>query len=64
MNELRNPFQINTKNYSSCLIDTEICGDIRFRLKYNEDIDLTLQVLERGIKTLGFNIFLSGKKGN
>jgi hypothetical protein len=62
MNELRNPFQINTKNYSSCLIDTEICGDIRFRLKYNEDIDLTLQVLERGIKTLGFNIFLSGKK--
>lgn len=61
-NDLRNPLQVNTKNYSSSLIDTEICGDIRFRLQYNEDIDFTFQVLERGIKTIGLNIFLSGKK--
>ena len=62
VNDLRNPLQINTKNYSSSLIDTEVCGDIRFRLQYNEDIDFTLQVLERGIKTIGLNIFLAGKK--
>lgn len=61
-NDLRNPLQINTKNYSSSLIDTEICGDIRFRLQYNEDIDFTFQVLEQGIKTIGLNIFLAGKK--
>ena len=61
-NDLRNPLQVNTKNYSSSLIDTEICGDIRFRLQYNEDIDFTFQVLERGIKTIGLNIFLAGKK--
>lgn len=62
VNDLRNPLQINTKNYSSSLIDTEICGDIRFRLQYNEDIDFTFQVLERGIKTIGLNVFLAGKK--
>lgn len=61
-NDLRNPIQVNTKNYSSCLIDTEICKDIRFRLQYNEDIDFTLRVLEKGIKTIGLNIFLAGKK--
>jgi hypothetical protein len=61
-NDLRNPLQVNTKNYSSSLIDTEVCGDIRFRLQYNEDIDFTFQVLERGIKTIGLNIFLAGKK--
>ena len=61
-NDLRNPLQVNTKNYSSSLIDTDICDDIRFRLQYNEDIDFTLQVLERGIKTIGLNIFLAGKK--
>jgi hypothetical protein len=42
--------QINTKNYSSCLINTKLLGDIRFRLKYNEDVDLTLQILKMGYK--------------
>jgi hypothetical protein len=58
-NELRQPFQVNTKNYSSCLIDNRILQ--RFRLKYNEDVDLTLQILETGYKTIGFNMIVSHK---
>ena len=59
---MRSPIQINTKNYSSCLINTKLLGDdIRFRLKYNEDVDLTLQILKRGYKTISMNIFTCNK---
>ena len=33
----------------------------RWRLKYNEDVDLCLQVLKAGFCTIQFNAFLSGK---
>ena len=60
---LRSPYGINCKNYSSCLINTKLLDehDIKFRLKYNEDGDLTFQVLKHGFKTIGVNFFLSGK---
>lgn len=54
------PLQINTKNYSSCLINTKLLFDnnISFRLKYNEDVDLSLQILQKGLKTISTNFFL------
>lgn len=54
------PLQINTKNYSSCLINTKLLFDnnIKFRLKYNEDVDLTLQILQKGFKTVSTNFLL------
>lgn len=62
--DLRPPLQHNCKNYSSLLINTELLDkfNIKFRLLYNEDVDLTLQVLSNGINTLGTNIILVDKK--
>jgi len=62
--ELRNPIQFNCKNYSSLLINTELLDplNIKFRLLYNEDVDLTLQVLSNGLYTMGTNIFLVNKR--
>lgn len=61
--ELRDPFTINGKNFSSILINHRLLDKhgIKWRLKYNEDIDLGLQVLEKGLYTMGYNIFISGK---
>ena len=61
---MRNPFQINSKVYSSMLINTKILDEvnIKFRLKYNEDVDLVMQCLNNKIKTISLNIFLSNKK--
>lgn len=53
------PFYVNTKVYSCILIDNEC--PYRWRLKYNEDVDLCLQVLKGGFCTIQFNAFLSGK---
>lgn len=49
----------NTHIMSCILIDNSL--DIRWRLKYNEDIDLSLRVLKDGDCTILFNAFLQGK---
>lgn len=49
----------NTHIMSTILIDNSL--DIRWRSKYNEDIDLSLRVLKGGDCTILFNAFLQGK---
>jgi hypothetical protein len=49
----------NTHIMSTILIDNSL--DIRWRSKYNEDIDLSLRVLKDGGCTILFNAFLQGK---
>lgn len=53
------PYFLNTKVYSCILIQNDC--PYRWRLKYNEDVDLCLQVLKAGFCTIQFNAFLSGK---
>lgn len=53
------PYYLNTKVYSCILIENDC--PYRWRLKYNEDVDLCLQVLKAGLCTIQFNAFLSGK---
>lgn len=53
------PYYLNTKVYSCILIQNDC--PYRWRLKYNEDVDLCLQVLKAGYCTVQFNAFLSGK---
>ena len=49
----------NTRIYSALLIENE-CRH-RWRGRYNEDTDLSLNVLKDGDATVQFNIFLQGK---
>ena len=62
--QLLMPYYINCRNYSSLLINSKLLNnyDIKWRLKYNEDVDLTIQCITKGIKTISTNFFLSGKK--
>jgi hypothetical protein len=53
------PYYLNTKVYSTILIQNDC--PYRWRLKYNEDVDLCLQVLKAGLCTIQFNAFLAGK---
>lgn len=53
------PFFINTHVYSGMLIKNTI--PYRWRLKYNEDVDLCLQALHDGWCTLLLNAFLINK---
>lgn len=53
------PFTINTRIYS-CLLIRNDCKH-RWRGRYNEDTDLSLQVLKDGDCTIQFNAFLQGK---
>lgn len=53
------PFTVNTRIFSTLLIDNK-CKH-RWRGKYSEDIDLTLNVLKDGDCTIQFNAFLQGK---
>jgi len=53
------PFQINSHVYSGMLIKNDI--PYRWRLKYNEDVDLCLQALTDGWCTLLLNVFLIDK---
>lgn len=57
--ETKKRFVLNTHVYSSLLIRNNI--PFRWRLKYNEDIDLCLQVLNSGFCTALFNQFLIEK---
>jgi hypothetical protein len=53
--DIQKPFFINTHVYSAMLIDNDFEG--RWRMKYNEDVDLILQVLTKGLCTVLFNAF-------
>ena len=53
------PFVLNTRIYSCILIQNDL--PFRWRLKYNEDVDLSLCVLKAGFCTIQFNAFLAGK---
>jgi hypothetical protein len=62
-NQFIKPFTVNHKNYSSLLLDLKLMNKykIRFRLKYNEDVDLTLQALQNKLYTVGLNYILADK---
>ena len=49
------PFKYNVHVYSSLLIDNSL--PFRWRMKYNEDVDLCLQVLHKGLCTVSFTTF-------
>ena len=57
----KSPVIINHHIYSNLLIQNDL--PLRWRLRYNEDTDLNLQVLEKGLCTLYINIFLIEKMG-
>lgn len=61
--EMRNPIILNGKTFSSILVNHSLLDmcNVKWRLKYNEDIDLGLQTLTNGFMTLGFEYFISGK---
>lgn len=53
------PFKVNAHVYSAMLIKNDI--SYRWRLKYNEDVDLCLQVITDGYCTVLFDAFLIDK---
>lgn len=59
MNDSYKPFKYNTHVYSAMLIKNNM--PFRWRLKYNEDVDLCLQVLSNNYCTVAFNAFMVDK---
>ena len=55
------PFVANTKVYSCILIKNDL--PLRWRGRYNEDVDLCLRVMKAGFCTIQFNAFLQLKMG-
>lgn len=55
----KKPFKINTHLYSAMLIKTSL--NYRWRLKYNEDVDLCLQVLHNGGTTASCVYYMTNK---
>ena len=55
----KKPFYLNVHAYSAMLMKNNM--PYRWRLKYNEDVDLCLQVLDNGLCTLLFNAFCVDK---
>jgi hypothetical protein len=53
------PFYLNTHCYSAMLMQTDV--PFRWRLKYNEDVDLCLQALHNGHCTVLLNAFYVDK---
>jgi len=51
----KKPFYFNVHTYSAMLIENNM--PYRWRLKYNEDVDLCLQVLDNKLCTVLFNAF-------
>ena len=56
---IRPPFQLNTRIYSCNLIRNDL--PFRWRGRYNEDTDLSLNMLKAGFVTVLFNAFLQYK---
>jgi hypothetical protein len=59
MNSEQKPFILNVHIYSALLISNKM--PYRWRLKYNEDVDLCLQVLHNKLCTVLFKAFLVDK---
>ena len=59
-NRQKRPFTLNTRIYSTILLDNSI--PYRWRGKYNEDTDLSIRVLKDGYCTLLFNAFIQDKQ--
>jgi len=57
--QTQHPFQINCHVYSALLIDNDM--PYRWRLRYNEDTDLCLQVVTNKLCTVLFNAFTVDK---
>lgn len=57
--DARKPFYVNVHCYSHMLIKND--SDIKWRLKYNEDVDLCLQALTRGRCTILLNAYCMNK---
>ena len=57
--ETKKPFYLNCHAYSAMLIKNDL--PFRWRLKYNEDVDLCLNALSRGWCTILFNAFVVKK---
>jgi len=55
----KRPFKTNCHVYSAMLIKNDL--PYRWRLKYNEDVDLCLQVLHNGGKTASCLLYLTNK---
>lgn len=55
----KNPFKLNCHVYSAMLIKNNI--PFRWRLKYNEDVDLCLQVLHNGGSTASCVYYMADK---
>ena len=55
----KQPYYLNTHVYSACLINNRM--PFKWRLKYNEDTDLCLQVLTNNLCTVAFNAFMVDK---
>ncbi len=53
------PFYLNTRCYSCILLQNDL--PFRWRGRYNEDTDLSLNILKAGLCTVLFNAFLCGK---
>ena len=63
INQINKPFRVNRKQYSSLLLDLNLLHKhgIRWRLKFNEDVDLTLQALSKNLYTLSINYIVASK---
>jgi len=59
LNETPKPFYYNVHVYSAMLIKNDL--KYRWRMKYNEDVDLCLQVLNDKYCTVSFNAFMVDK---
>lgn len=59
-NRQKQPFVLNTRIYSCILIKNDL--PYRWRGKYNEDSDLSINVLKGGYCTILFNAFLQDKQ--
>lgn len=57
----RPPYYHNTRVYSCILLSNDIFPEISWRGRYNEDTDLSLNVMKAGYHTFLFNAFLCGK---
>ena len=55
------PFYLNTRVYSCMLLDNSM--KLRWRGRYNEDTDLSINILKSGMCSILFNAFLIGKCG-
>lgn len=60
MNHTKKPFVLNCHVYSASLINNRM--PYKWRLFYNDDTDLCLQVLTNGLCTVAFNAFNAKKK--